>query len=98
MKKQRISTPRVRLGIIGAVDQGRNALTAAVVKATAKHELATQVKLYEAIVCRDSSGQGRHASVIAESLDQAYRLLEEQYGQGSVFSLWNKEEAEKPRG
>lgn len=33
----------------------------------------------------------------ARSLDEAAAILEEQYGEGHVYSLWNEYDAHKPR-
>jgi hypothetical protein len=35
--------------------------------------------------------------MLAENLEDAKRKLEAQYGEGHVFSLWNEEDAKKPR-
>ena len=45
-------------------------------------------------------GSGRidaRAEVMAESLEDARRKLELEYGEASVYSLWNEEDAERPR-
>ena len=95
--KQRIPKLRICLGTMGAVDQGKTTLTTAIGQAMAKHSTQEKLRVYEAIVSRDPTGPGHHASVVAENLLQAQDLLEKEHGKGSVFSLWNEEDQFKPR-
>lgn len=56
------------------------------------------MKLYKAIMWRkDSSQSGERVIASAESLEEAKRLLEAEYGEGNVFDLHNEEEAARPR-
>jgi len=56
------------------------------------------VKLYHAIICvRDSDSLGRRVQVFAASLGEARKLLEAEYGKGNVFSVYNEEDAARPR-
>jgi hypothetical protein len=41
--------------------------------------------------------RGTIVRVLASSLDDAKKQLELEYGQGSVVSLWNEEDAGRPR-
>ncbi len=36
-------------------------------------------------------------TVVARNLDDATERLESEYGQGRVYSLWNEDDANKPR-
>jgi len=40
---------------------------------------------------------GQRVSVLAESLDDAKKQLEAEYGEGRVFDLHNEEDAVRPR-
>ncbi|WP_137933929.1 hypothetical protein [Mesorhizobium comanense] len=56
------------------------------------------VKVYKAIIRTvDPDKPGERVSILAENLDEAKRQLEEEYGKGNVFSLYNEEDAERPR-
>ena len=56
------------------------------------------MKIYEAVIWDDRrSKPGRRVSVLAEDLQDAKRLLEEEYGEGHVFNLHNEEDAVRPR-
>jgi hypothetical protein len=53
---------------------------------------------YQAVIwTKDSSSPGKRVAVLATSLDDARRRLEDEYGVGTVFDLHNAEEANKPR-
>jgi hypothetical protein len=55
-------------------------------------------KRYLAMVwVRDSDRPGQRVSVLAESLGEAKRKLEAEYGEGNVFDLHNEEDAARPR-
>ncbi|WP_395745586.1 hypothetical protein [Prosthecobacter sp.] len=55
-------------------------------------------KLYHAIVWREGPDQtGERVTAWASDLDEAARLLAEEYGKGNVYNLHNKEDAEKIR-
>jgi len=57
-----------------------------------------KMKIYEAVIWDDRrSKPGRRVSVLAEDLQDAKRLLEEEYGEGHVFNLHNEEDAVRPR-
>jgi hypothetical protein len=60
------------------------------------HHVGAGMKLYNAIVwIREEPGV--RVSVRAESLDDASRRLEAEYGKDTVVSLWDEEEAGRPR-
>ncbi len=40
---------------------------------------------------------GVRVSVVAESLESARRMIEEQHGTGHVITLYNEDEADRPR-
>ena len=40
---------------------------------------------------------GVRLSILAGSPEDAQRVLEAEYGTGHVFSLWNEEDARRPR-
>jgi hypothetical protein len=99
MEKERIPKPRTKVGMIGAVDHGRDTLTAAISKVMSKHTPSTRLacRICEAIICAGSVKSRQRTSILAEHLAAAKELLEKEYGKGSVLSLWNKEDAEQPR-
>ena len=100
MEKERIPKPRMKLGMIGAVDHGRDKLTAAISRAMSKHtpKVRSGWKIYEAMVAVGSAKSRQRTSVLAENLTSAKELLEKEFGLENVFSVWDKIEAEKPRG
>ena len=56
------------------------------------------MKVYKATIWEDDpSKPGRRVSVLAESLDDAKKRLETEYGEGHVYDLHNEEEAARPR-
>ena len=55
------------------------------------------MKLYQALVGEPDSDKGRRVSIYAPDIQEAKRLLEEEYGEGNVVSVWNEEDASKPR-
>jgi hypothetical protein len=56
------------------------------------------MKIYKAIVWDDDPNKpGRRVSVLAESLQEARERLDEEYGEGRVFTLHNEEDAARPR-
>jgi hypothetical protein len=55
------------------------------------------MKLFTAIVWRVRDEPGIRVNVHAESLDHASRQLEAEYGKDAVISLWDEEEAGRPR-
>jgi len=87
--------PRLKLGVMGAVSHGNRSLTAAIEKTLAKHKNYNSGDIYEALVSSDQES-AKH-TVIAESLIEARKMLEDKYGKGTVFSLWNRQQASKPR-
>jgi len=99
MKKTTLRTkkPRSRLAVLGAAGHGRATLTSAIVRTAAKNKTYEAGQVYEALVgqARDSS---QRVQVIADSLREARELLETEHGKGTVFSLWNREDAKKLRG
>lgn len=53
---------------------------------------------YKAIVWKKDSDQaGRRVTIYAVDLDDATRLLEEQFGKDITYTLHNEEDANKPR-
>jgi hypothetical protein len=56
------------------------------------------MKTYKAMIWEDDPNKpARRVSIIAESLDDAMKQLEEEYGGGHVFNLHNEEDAARPR-
>jgi hypothetical protein len=56
------------------------------------------VKLYRAIIWeRNSDRPGQRVSVLAESLKEAREKLVAEYGEGNIISLYNEEDAARPR-
>jgi hypothetical protein len=52
---------------------------------------------YRAMIWKDDSARGQRVTVWASSLTEAKKLLEEKYGEGTVFDLHDEEDANKPR-
>ena len=55
------------------------------------------VKPYKAMISRESDSTAIRVEVFARSLEEAKSLLEVEHGQGSVFSIYNEEDAARPR-
>jgi hypothetical protein len=56
------------------------------------------MKIYTAIIWDDDPAKpGRRVSVLAETLQDAKKRLEEEHGVGHVFNLHNEEDAVRPR-
>lgn len=56
------------------------------------------MKIYKAMIWKDGPDEpGQRVSIEANSLDEAQRLLEDEYGKGSVFGLHNEADADRPR-
>jgi hypothetical protein len=56
------------------------------------------MKTYKAIVWEsDPQKPGQRVTVMAESLDDAKKQLEVTYGEGCVISLYNEDDAARPR-
>ena len=57
-----------------------------------------KMKTYKAIIWdEDPDKPGRRVSVPAQSLQDAKKQLEQEYGEGHVFNLHCEEDAVKPR-
>lgn len=55
-------------------------------------------RVYQAIVWyKDREQLGERATVLANSLDDAELQLKDRYGEGIFYSLYNEEDADKPR-
>ena len=53
---------------------------------------------YQAIIwTKDPAKPGRRVTVSATSLENAKKLLEAEYGEGTVFDLHSEEDASRPR-
>ncbi len=53
---------------------------------------------YEALISHPGPlAAAFRVTVVAVSLDDAKERLEKEYGQGRVYSLWNEDDANKPR-
>ena len=64
------------------------------------HEVASlsHGRVYLAVVSEiPMGGEGKHVATVAKNLEEAYQSLEERYGVGSVFTLHNEFDAQKPR-
>lgn len=60
--------------------------------------MSQALRLYHAIVwTRDPDSVGVRVELLAESLDDAEAELKTQYGEEIVFTLFNREDAERPR-
>jgi hypothetical protein len=61
--------------------------------------MSTQpLRPYQALISKPGSDSiDARAEVMAISLDDARAKLEVEYGAGSVYSLWNEEDASRPR-
>jgi hypothetical protein len=56
------------------------------------------VRVFRAVIWEnDSDKPGRRVSVLAETLDDAKKRLEAEYGEGHVFDLHNEEDAARQR-
>lgn len=57
-----------------------------------------QTREYRAMIwTKDPARPGQRVTVLATSLDDARKRLEEEHGEGTVFDLHTEEEANKPR-
>lgn len=55
-------------------------------------------QIYRAIIWKPDPDQpGERITVLADDLDEARKILEEQYGKDSVFYLYSEDDADKPR-
>jgi len=54
------------------------------------------VREYRALIWTDDD-PGKRLEIQADSLDDAKRLIEAEYGDGHVISLWSDEDAGRPR-
>ena len=53
---------------------------------------------YKAIVwAKDPNATGQRVTYEAENLEQAEKLLVQQFGSDVVYTLWNEEDANRPR-
>jgi len=52
---------------------------------------------YQALVWVEGQDRGERLSLFATSLDDARRQLEERYGREIKSSIWNEDDAAKPR-
>jgi len=61
--------------------------------------MATEsMRLYHAITwTKNETRAGRRVTVLATDLEDARKRLEEEHGKGTVFSLHNEEDANRPR-
>jgi len=90
--------PRLKLGMIGAATHGSTSLTSAIDKSLARNKTHESSDIYDALVLvGPDRTSATHARVVAESIEDAKKLLECEYGKGAVYSLWNREQANKPR-
>lgn len=56
------------------------------------------LRTYKAIIWEDDPQKpGQRVTVEAENLDEAEKKLEEKYGEGRIYALYNEEDAERPR-
>lgn len=54
-------------------------------------------RTYKAMIWETPSSIGKRVTVTAESLDDARRKLEEEFGKGTVFDLHSEIDASMPR-
>lgn len=78
---------------------GDDPMTAAPARLAQSDDIrGVRVKTYKAMVWREGPNEpGRRVSVVADSLEEARQLLEDEYGKGSVFDLHNEADADRPR-
>ena len=57
----------------------------------------TDPRLYKALIRMPDSDQVKRAEVLADSLEEVKQNLEAEFGEGSVYSLWNVVRAASPR-
>jgi hypothetical protein len=55
------------------------------------------VREYKAIVWTDDESSGKRLTLLAETLQEASKKLRDEYGPTATISLWNEEDARKPR-
>lgn len=56
------------------------------------------MRTYKAIIWDDDPQKpGQRVALLAENLDEAMKKLEEKYGEGRVYALYNEEDAARPR-
>jgi hypothetical protein len=56
------------------------------------------LRSYQALISKPGSDSiDARAKVMAANLEDAKAMLEAQYGSGCVLSLWNEEDASRPR-
>jgi hypothetical protein len=56
-----------------------------------------KTRVYQALVWVEGQDRGERLSLFATSLDDAKRQLKERYGQEIKSSIWNEDDARKPR-
>ena len=52
---------------------------------------------YKAVVWVDDETTGKRITLLAETLDEAQKKLREEFGQKATISLWNDDDANRPR-
>ena len=61
-------------------------------------EARLELRSYEALISQPGPlAAAFRVTVVARSLDDAKERLESEYGRGRVYSLWNEDDANKPR-
>ena len=55
------------------------------------------MKIYKAMIWKTDSEPGLRVSVTADSPEEARKVLEAEWGEGTVYDLRNEEDAERPR-
>jgi hypothetical protein len=58
--------------------------------------MVKNIKEYKAILLKDKASTAR-VSVFAKDASHAKTLFEEKYGVGSVFNIYNEQDANRPR-
>ena len=58
----------------------------------------SELREYKAIVwAKDPNAKGQRVTYEAENLEQAEKLLVQQFGADAIYTLWNEEDANRPR-
>jgi hypothetical protein len=55
------------------------------------------VREYKAIVWTDDESSGKRITLLAETLEEAQTKLRDEYGLTATISLWNEDDAHRPR-
>ena len=88
--------PSLKLGMIGGGADEKTELTSAIIKTLAKNKTYDSKDIYDARIVSSPRSE-KHVTLVANSLNEAEKILEEEFGKGAVSSIRNRKDAEKPR-